>query len=100
MPIEVSRKVVAKSATEEKKDIPTQVLVATEGNSRDIFNPKSKIPFIEFYVDGERVGGRHISRGEEGEYLSRFYKKYKGRNMRVIVNDPAKPFGYAWYELV
>lgn len=95
MPIEFTKRISLTKMQEPKKEAR-----AEEGKNRDVYNPKSRIPYIEFFVDGVRMGGRHITREEEGEYLKRFYAKYKGRNVKVIVNDPAKPFGYSWYELV
>lgn len=73
--------------------------IAEKGNARDVYNPLSVIPYLEFFVNGERKGGRHITRDEEKDIVKKFVQKYDGEKLKIICNDPAKPFGYAWYEL-
>ena len=68
------------------------------------FDPLSSLPFVIFWNLGELVHSGHYdmttleARDANGKNpCQRFRAKYP--DGRIIARDPAKPFGYEFYEL-
>jgi hypothetical protein len=63
-----------------------------------IYNPNSKLSYLEFWYKGELLGGKHIAPENEEEVVGRFYEKYGVRlgTVRERVTPEARAQLFRW----